>query len=83
MDLDWAGSAIDRKITSGCCFSMGSCVISLFSKKQSCTALSKTEVEYVTACSTSCEVVWLRKLLSDLFDLLLDATVYIETTRVV
>ena len=23
VDSDWAGSAIDRKSTSGCCFSMG------------------------------------------------------------
>ena len=26
VDSDWAGSAIDRKSTSGCCFSMGSCL---------------------------------------------------------
>ena len=37
-------------------------------------ALSTIEAEYVTACSTSCEVVWFKKLLSDLFDLQLDAT---------
>ena len=37
-------------------------------------ALSTTKEEYVTACSPSCEVVWLRKLLYDLFDLQLDAT---------
>ena len=37
-------------------------------------ALSTAEAEYVAACSTSCEVVWLRKLLSDLIDLQLDAT---------
>ena len=36
VDLDWAGSAIDRKSTSGCCFSMGSCVISWFSRKAIC-----------------------------------------------
>ena len=74
VDLDWAGNAIDRKSTLGCCFSMGSGVISWFSMKQSCVALSIAEVEYVAACSTSCEAVWLRKLLSDLFDLKLDAT---------
>ena len=34
-------------------------------------ALSTTEAEYVIAC---CEVVWLRKLLFDIFDLHLDAT---------
>ena len=28
VDSDWLGSAIDRKSTSGCCFSMGSGVIS-------------------------------------------------------
>ena len=54
VDSDWAGSAIDRKSNSGCCFSMGSGVISWFSRKQSCVALSTAEAEYVTACSTSC-----------------------------
>ena len=37
-------------------------------------ALSTTESEYVATCSASCEAVWLRKLLSNLFDLQLDAT---------
>ena len=37
-------------------------------------ALSTVESEYVVACSASCEVVWMRKLLFDLFDLKLDAT---------
>ena len=74
VDSDWAGSAINRKITSGCFFSMGSGVISWFIRKQSCMALNTVEADYVTACSASCEGVWLRKLLSDLFDLQLDAT---------
>ena len=74
VDSDWAGSTIDRKSTSGCCFSIGSGVISWFSRKQSYVALSTAEAEYFAACSASCEVVWMRKLLSDLFDLQLDAT---------
>ena len=74
VDSDWVGSAINRNRTSGCCFSMGLGVISWFSRKQSYVALSTTEVEYVAACSYSCEAIWLRKLLSDLFDLQLDAT---------
>ena len=74
VDSDWVGSAIDRKKTSGCCFSIGSGVISWFSRKPSCVALNTAEAEYATACSASCEVVWLRKILSDLFDLRLDAT---------
>ena len=73
VDSDWAGSAIDRKSTSGCCFSMVLGVISWFSRKQFYVALTTTEAEYVVACSASCEAVWLRKLLSDLFDLQLDA----------
>ena len=67
-------SSIDRKRTSRCCFSMGSSVISWFSRKQSYVALSTAEAEYVVACLASCETVWLTKLLSELFDLLLDAT---------
>ena len=69
VDSNCACSAIDRKITSRCCFSMGLGVISWFSMKQSCVELSTTEAEYVAACLASCEEVWLRKLLSDLFDL--------------
>ena len=69
VDSDWAGSAIDRKRNLGCCFSMGSGVISWFSRKQSCVALSTAEVEYVTTCSASCEAIRLRKILSNLFDL--------------
>ena len=42
-------------------------------------ALSTIEAKYVATCSTSCEPLWLRKLLSDLFDLQLDATcIYCE-----
>ena len=43
VDSDWVGSAIDRNSTSGCCFSMGSSVISWFSRKQSYVALSIDE----------------------------------------
>ena len=40
VDSYWVGSSIDRKRTLGCCFSKGSGVISWFSRKQSCVALS-------------------------------------------
>ena len=33
VDSDWVGNAIDRKSTLGCCFSMGSSLISRFSRK--------------------------------------------------
>src|SRR5713226_4780557 len=44
VDSDWEGSSIDRRRTSRCCFNMGLCVISWFSRKKSCVALSTTEV---------------------------------------
>ena len=69
VDSYWVGSTIDRKITSGCFFSLASGMISWFSRKQSHVELSTTEAEYVFACSTSCEAVCLRNLVSDLFDL--------------
>ena len=59
VDSYFLGSTIDRKSTSGCCFSMGSSVISWFSRKQSYVALSTAEPDYVVACLASCEVVWL------------------------
>ena len=74
VDLDWEGGSIDRNSTSGCRFSMGSGVISWFSRKQYCVALSTAEAEYVASCSASCEAVWPRKLLSNLFDIQMDAT---------
>ena len=47
VDSDWAGSAIDRKRTSGCCFSVGSGVISWFGRMESYMVLSTTKEKYV------------------------------------
>jgi hypothetical protein len=43
-------------------------------RKQSSISLSMTKAEYIAACSTSCEAIWLRKLLTGLFDLEMEAT---------
>ena len=45
VDSDRASSSIDRKSTSGCCFSMGSSVISWFCRMDSCMALSIAEAK--------------------------------------
>ena len=70
-DVNWAGSVVDRKSTSGCYFT------SRFasSRKQKTVALNTAEVEYIAACMTRCEVTWLRKLFSELFGHVLDTTV--------
>jgi hypothetical protein len=74
-DSDWAGSADDRKSTSGMCFSLGSAMISWASRKQKSVALNTAEAEYIAACDACTEAVWLRKLVSGLFDQVLDSTV--------
>ena len=74
-DSDWAGCAVDWKSTSGCCFGLGSAVVSWLSRKQKSVALSSTEAEYIAASQASCEAIWLRKMLVGLFDLELRPTV--------
>ena len=70
-DADWVGNVVDRKSTSGCYFT------SRFSsgRKRKLVALSIAEVKYIAACMACCEVTWLRKLFSELFEHVLDATV--------
>ena len=74
-DSKWFGSYSYRKITSGCCFSLGSAMTSWQSRKQSSIALNTAEAEYIVACSASCEAIWLQKLLIGLLDLEMEATV--------
>ena len=75
MNSDWTGSATDRKSTSGGCYSLGSTMISWFSKKKSNVSISTAEAEYIAACSTCFEAIWLRKLMSGIFDMEVDTTV--------
>ncbi|RVE40811.1 hypothetical protein evm_014540 [Chilo suppressalis] len=46
-DADWAADKTDRKSTSGCVIYHGDNPVSWFSRKQTCTALSTAEAEYV------------------------------------
>jgi hypothetical protein len=50
------------------CFSLGSTMISWRSRKQKSIALSTAEAEYIATCEACTEAVWLRKLISGLFD---------------
>jgi hypothetical protein len=75
IDSDWARSADDRKSTSGICFNLGSAMISWAHGKQKSVALNITEVEYIAAYDACTEAIWLCKLVSRLFDQVLDLTV--------
>ena len=50
MDSYWVGSAIDRKSSSRCYFSMGSSVISQFGRMESYMALSIAKEKDVSTC---------------------------------
>ena len=65
-DSDWAGSSVDRRSTTGFCFTLGSGAVTWRSKKQSTVALSSCEAEYVAGGAVACEAIWMRKLLLDL-----------------
>jgi len=69
-DVDWAGSVVDRKSTSGCYFTYRSAS----GRKLKSVALSTAEAGYIVTCMACCEVTWLRKLFSELFEHVLDAT---------
>jgi hypothetical protein len=75
VDADWARSTMEWKITSGCCFTLGSAMVSWCSRKQSYVALSTAEAEYIALSVEVCEAVWLRKIMIDLFDHEMDPTV--------
>jgi hypothetical protein len=59
LDSYWADGILDRKSTLTNCFNLGSSMVSWSSRKQSCVALSTVEDEYVEACATCREAVWL------------------------
>jgi hypothetical protein len=56
-DSNWACSAVDRNSTFRGCFSVGSAVVSWFSRKQAFVALSSAEAEYMAASLASCEAI--------------------------
>jgi len=65
-DADWAGDLVDRKSTSGWLIKLCGAAISWKSSKQTSTALSTVEAEYIAASDCAREIIWTRKLLKDL-----------------
>jgi hypothetical protein len=66
-DADWAGSAVDRKSTSGCCFTLGFAMVSWCKRKQTFVDLGTAEAEYIALCGSPrssvaseapCRLIW-------------------------
>jgi hypothetical protein len=66
IDAYWAGSIVDRKITSGGAFFLGSCLVSWLNKKQTSISISTVEQEYIAATSCCTQVLWIKTNLKDI-----------------
>ena len=65
-DADWGGCKTTRKSTSGFVFLMAGGAVSWRSPKQTVTATSSCEAEYIATCTASKEAVWLSRLVADM-----------------
>ncbi|CAL2237756.1 unnamed protein product [Prunus armeniaca] len=65
-NADWAGSATDRRSTSGYFTFVGGNLVTWRSKKQKVVSRSSAEAEYRGMAHDVCELLWLRRLLRDL-----------------
>ena len=68
-----------EKVLPDFVFFMGDCVFTWSSKEQVIVTLSTCEVEYVTATSCTCHVIWLRRLVKELYLLQKESTkIYVD-----
>ena len=65
-DVDWAGNISDRKSTSGYFTFVGGNLVTWRSKKQKVVALSSAEVEFRGMAKGLCELLWLKRLLTEI-----------------
>ncbi|GJX34580.1 putative RNA-directed DNA polymerase [Tanacetum coccineum] len=65
-DADWAKCLILRKSISGFCVYLCGNLVSCKSKKQATISRSLTKAEYRCMTSTTCEILWLINMLSDM-----------------
>ena len=65
-DADWAGNISDRKSTSSYFMFVGGNLVARSSKKQKVVALSSAEAEFYGMAKGLCELLWLRRLLTEI-----------------
>lgn len=64
-DVDYARNVEDTKSTSGGCFFLGTNMIYWFNKKQNCVSLSTAEAEYIDACNSCTQLLWMKHMLKE------------------
>jgi hypothetical protein len=65
---DLAGDINGRKSTTGLIFFLGDSAVCWQSAKQRIVAMSTYEAEYIAAATTSCQAVWLARLISEILN---------------
>ncbi|KAJ0536438.1 putative RNA-directed DNA polymerase [Helianthus annuus] len=66
VDSDWAKCLSTRKSVTGFGIFLGNTLVSWKSKKQGFVSRSTAEAEYRAMCSATCEVMWIKNVLSEL-----------------
>ncbi|KAJ0480735.1 putative RNA-directed DNA polymerase [Helianthus annuus] len=66
VDSDWGKCLKTRKSVTGFGIFVGGTLVSWKSKKQSVVSRSTAEAEYRAMCSATCEIMWIRNVLSEL-----------------
>ncbi|KAK2993953.1 hypothetical protein RJ640_000551 [Escallonia rubra] len=66
-DSNYGKDLDDQKSTSGYAFHIGSAIFSWSSKKQQIVAFSTCEAEYIAAAACTCQAIWLKNILRELY----------------
>ncbi|KAJ0846586.1 putative RNA-directed DNA polymerase [Helianthus annuus] len=66
VDSDWAKCTMTRKSVTGFGIFLGGTLVSWKSKKQGFVLRPTAEAEYRVMCSATCEIMWIKNILSEL-----------------
>jgi len=66
IDVDYAGSIVDRRSTTGYCMFLDGNLVTWSSKKQNVVARSSAEAEFRVMAQGVCKLLWMKIILDDL-----------------